>query len=131
MIDSAGKIRTYWMLAATLMHELSHALVIATWQRPLQLFNNGPASEPFFRNQRHAEIGLAWESFALGGRTDIPGGAAKHPAAPFGLSLWLHPGIGNSLTLHDLGSAFKHGDLAEWGCLLPMQFLLQFFHMRW
>ncbi|GAB7350090.1 hypothetical protein MBLNU459_g0757t1 [Dothideomycetes sp. NU459] len=130
MIDHAARIRTYFQMAVVLVHELAHAFTIATWQRPLVLYNGLYAAEPFFRDQRASEVGNALESFAFDGRYHPTGmGNALHPACPFGLMLEETPGIGNHR--EQLGSAFKHGVYKMAAYMVPLSFTEEFFKSEW
>lgn len=65
------RLRAAYMLAITLIHELAHALYICRF--PSQPFPNLPPEfhsdeyEPFFANQRKAELGHALETCLFGG----------------------------------------------------------------
>lgn len=126
-LNGAAKIRAYWKLATVMLHELSHAVTIATWQRPLGKFNGRISFEPYFRDSRHTEVGGALESLVLGGRNSSLGG----PGAPFGMAQYMVPSLSYNSVGRDLGSAFKYGDNVDMVWLIPMPHMMQFFHMDW
>ncbi len=64
-LSNPQRLRTSLLLANTLAHEFAHAARNARMkppQSPIEDF------EPFFYDQRRAEVGHAWESVVLGGR---------------------------------------------------------------
>ena len=58
-------LRQVFLLANTLLHELSHGVITATCDR-LESVHEQPA-EPFVEDDREAEIGYAWEMATYGG----------------------------------------------------------------
>ena len=58
-------LRQVFLLANTLLHELSHGVILARCDR-LESAHDQPA-EPFVGNDREAEVGYAWEMAMYGG----------------------------------------------------------------
>ncbi|KAF1354666.1 hypothetical protein BDV97DRAFT_418461 [Delphinella strobiligena] len=97
----AAKLRTSWFMASVLCHEFCHALWFATWNfgdksGPLKLHD-----EPFFQDQRVAELGAAFETHLFGIKVDPLGKNSKiatnmQPrasiAAPYGIQAVRWPG---------------------------------------
>jgi hypothetical protein len=61
-----SRVRASFMLAHTLLHELAHAL--RNMRVPCHQCNEQLDFEPFFHDQREAEVGRALETFLFGGR---------------------------------------------------------------
>ncbi|GAB7356387.1 hypothetical protein MBLNU459_g7167t1 [Dothideomycetes sp. NU459] len=102
--DSASALlRTHFRLATLLIHEFAHAFRLATfaknpdtrtymqglWGRDIQ------ECEPFHRDDRLAELGLALEQTVFGGRAEAlgPQPPAPHAAVPYGFGAATFPGI--------------------------------------
>lgn len=89
---ASGKVRTTFLLAVTLVHELCHAIVIChTPCDPATGLPPDNAVEPFYGDQRLAEIGYAWESHVFRGAI-APLEMSLSPAAPYGLERTDWPG---------------------------------------
>lgn len=89
----AANLRTVFLLASNLMHELCHAVGMSCLD-----FVERSKQEPFFRDQRIAELGHAWET-AVFGYSPHPSGANSvlsphiHTcSAPYGLFGFNFPG---------------------------------------
>lgn len=63
--EQNSHLRQVFLLASTLLHELSHAVLLAT-SDPIEDAHDQPA-EPFVENDREAEVGYAWEMAMYGG----------------------------------------------------------------
>ena len=63
--DQNSHLRQIFLLANTLLHELSHGVIIATCGR-LESVHDQP-TEPFVEGDREAEVGYAWEMAMYGG----------------------------------------------------------------
>ena len=63
--DQNSHLRQVFLLSNTLLHELSHGVILATCDR-LESVHDQPA-EPFVGNDREAEVGYAWEMAMYGG----------------------------------------------------------------
>jgi len=64
-LSTPQRLRTSLLLANTLAHEFTHAARNARIKPPTPPIED---FEPFFYDQRRAEVGHAWESVILGGR---------------------------------------------------------------
>ncbi|KAI9880102.1 MAG: hypothetical protein M1830_005347 [Pleopsidium flavum] len=64
-LNTPQRLRTSFLLANTLAHEFTHAARNARIKPPDPPIED---FEPFFYDQRRAEVGHAWESVTLGGR---------------------------------------------------------------
>ncbi len=97
-LNASAIIRARYHLAKTIVHEMGHVVKWATTspQETRVLFDEPhplePPLEPFFGDQRRAEIGYAWESMTFKGLT-FPFGYPSHPSAPFGLGVYKWPDL--------------------------------------
>lgn len=89
----AANLRTVFLLASTLMHELCHAVGMSCLD-----LRERSRQEPFFRDQRIAELGHAWET-AVFGYSPQPSGAnsllpprTRTCSAPYGIFGFNFPG---------------------------------------
>lgn len=97
----AAKLRTSWFMASTLCHEFCHALWFATWNFGDRSGQFKMHDEPFFQDQRVAELGSAFETHLFGITADPLGKNSKlatdmRPqasiSAPYGLQAFRWPG---------------------------------------
>ncbi|KAA6408669.1 MAG: hypothetical protein FRX48_07751 [Lasallia pustulata] len=95
-ITTSQRLRLSYVFAATLAHEIAHALRNARVRPPpvdktVQPPREVQDYEPFFEDQRRAEVGHAWESMVIGGKLiDLSEG--EHSVA-YGLYIEKWPNI--------------------------------------
>lgn len=95
---NSAKVRTILFLAVTLVHEMCHAMYTCNY--PVDPNGTAPRlTEPFYGNQRLAELGNAWESHVFRGSIE-PLGAGTEPSLPFGLVCDSWPGLGRHGVQH-------------------------------
>jgi hypothetical protein len=97
--EESARLRTRYILATTIVHELAHCM----WQ--IQRKGNRP--EPFLRDGPYNELGFELENMIFSGIINATGSEA-HNSAPYGLFIERYPGQWTS-------SAYSRGDPQDWG----------------
>jgi hypothetical protein len=92
--DESALLRTQFVFAVTLVHEVLHALWLTSTPAFLQTGSNTWTfhKEPFFRDGRMNELGACWEALVFGGMMHMlgrPTGAIM----PYGLTSVPFPGL--------------------------------------
>lgn len=79
-------------MAMVLVHELCHAMYICGHSKQALVRSGKRYVEPFYGDQRIAELGTAWESTVFRG-TIQSAGAENDPAFPYGVARYDWPGL--------------------------------------
>jgi len=65
--DAEAQVRTIWLLAFVMVHEVNHAISMAIHE----VHDWSKFREPFYEDLRVNELGRAWEVFLVGGTVRV------------------------------------------------------------
>lgn len=120
----AGRLRTMTAFVHALLHELCHAIYKAT--TPISMHG----SEPFYRDDRMAELGWAFTQVVFGGGIYPLGRNPRHTACPYGSGVARWPEGISYGSGRMRASAARYGETYARRSIVKMQWLQKFFTRR-